>query len=209
MTTQEPSKNHNTNYYRRNKIQRFNVKSCRLCNYETTGPKSALQAHIWAKHTPENERPFQCPCNTCERGFSARANLNKHILKKHKIVIPKKIDKNVLVYKIDIQLGTTKCGENFICNMENCTYKTKNKGDLMKHLKCKKHLHLEETLKYYKEYPYIIVGDLPIITTTTTITNNNISTNTKKLTFDSLYYDKGRGIINITPMTRRCIKTTL
>ena len=107
MTTQEPSKNHNTNYYRRNKIQRFNVKSCVLCNYETTGPKSALQAHIWAKHTTENERPFQCPCNTCERGFSARANLNKHILKKHKIVMPKKIDKNVLMYKISLQKEKT------------------------------------------------------------------------------------------------------
>ena len=76
---------HNTNYYRRNKEQRFNVKQCPHCNYETTGPKSALQAHIWSKHTPENERPFQCPCSLCDRGFSARANLNKHILK-----IPKK-----------------------------------------------------------------------------------------------------------------------
>ena len=28
------------------------------CNYETTGPKSALMAHIYSKHTPENERPF-------------------------------------------------------------------------------------------------------------------------------------------------------
>ena len=56
---------HNTNYYRRNK-ERFNVKCCPHCNYETTGPKSALMAHIYSKHTPENERPFQCPCIDCE-----------------------------------------------------------------------------------------------------------------------------------------------
>jgi len=97
----EKTNNHNTNYYRRNKAMRFNVKSCPQCCYETTGPKSALQAHIWAKHTPENERPFQCPCVRCDKGFSARANLNKHILKKHNIVMPKKINQNILVYKIE------------------------------------------------------------------------------------------------------------
>ena len=74
---------HNTNYYRRNKEERFNVLRCPHCNYETTGPKSSLQAHIYSKHTPENERPFQCPCNVCERGYAARANLQKHICKNH------------------------------------------------------------------------------------------------------------------------------
>lgn len=97
----EKTKNHNTNYYRRNKVTRFNVKTCPQCCYETTGPKSALRAHIWSKHTLENERPFQCPCIVCERGFSARANLNKHILKMHNIVMPKKKNQNVLVYKIE------------------------------------------------------------------------------------------------------------
>ena len=74
---------HNTNYYRRNKEERFNVKCCPHCNYETTGPKSSLQAHIYSKHTPENERPFQCPCTECERGYAARANLQKHLFKHH------------------------------------------------------------------------------------------------------------------------------
>ena len=83
ITQYTKTKNHNTNYYRRNKAERFNVLSCPHCNYETTGPKSALQAHIWSKHTLEHERPFQCPCSGCHRGFSARANLNKHILKQH------------------------------------------------------------------------------------------------------------------------------
>jgi len=93
---------HNTNYYRRNKEQRFNVKKCPHCDYETTGPKSCLQAHIWAKHTPENERPFQCPCKGCDRGYSARANLNKHILKCHNIKMPK-IDKKILIYEISLR----------------------------------------------------------------------------------------------------------
>ena len=87
ITQYTKTKNHNTNYYRRNKAERFNVLSCPHCNYETTGPKSALQAHIWSKHTLEHERPFQCPCSGCHRGFSARANLNKHILKQHNIIM--------------------------------------------------------------------------------------------------------------------------
>ena len=70
---------YNTNYYRRNKEKRFKVHKCPHCNFETTGPKSSLQAHIWAKHTDEKDRPFQCPCDSCDRGYSARANLHKHI----------------------------------------------------------------------------------------------------------------------------------
>ena len=150
-TTYQKSKNHNTNYYRRNKAQRFNVKSCPHCNYETTGPKSALQAHIWSKHTLEHERPFQCPCIGCNKGFSARANLNKHILKKHKITMPKKIDKNVLIYKINNKSGTD-----------------------------------------YKDINYIIAKNLPYK-----------DKDNKTISFDSLFYDKGRGLINITPYTKK------
>jgi uncharacterized Zn-finger protein len=128
------TKNHNTNYYRRNKVTRFNVKTCPQCCYETTGPKSCIQAHIWAKHTPENERPFQCPCSQCEKGFSARANLNKHILKKHNIVMPKKINQKVLVYKIEpIANNLTQYNDNLyiaadqlpiVCNNKLITYNT-------------------------------------------------------------------------------------
>ena len=127
------TKNHNTNYYRRNKAQRFNVKCCPHCNYETTGPKSALQAHIWSKHTPENKRPFQCPCGSCKKGFSARANLNKHILKQHKVVMPKKIKREILIYKIVVY--------NKIC----------------------KDKEMKKRLNYYKENPVIVVNSLPII----------------------------------------------
>ena len=91
---------YNTNYYRRNKEKRFKVHKCPHCNFETTGPKSSLQAHIWAKHTDEKDRPFQCPCDTCHRGYSARANLHKHMKQCHNITIPK--DKNIFAYSVHI-----------------------------------------------------------------------------------------------------------
>ncbi len=91
---------HNTNYYRRNKEKRFKIHKCPHCNFETTGPKSSLQAHIWAKHTDEKDRPFQCPCDSCHRGYSARANLHKHMKQCHNITIPK--DKNIFAYSVHI-----------------------------------------------------------------------------------------------------------
>ena len=91
---------YNTNYYRRNKEKRFKVHKCPHCTFETTGPKSSLQAHIWAKHTEEKDRPFQCPCETCNRGYSARANLHKHMKQCHNVIIPK--DKGVIAYVINV-----------------------------------------------------------------------------------------------------------
>ena len=91
---------HNTNYYRRNKEKRFKIHKCPHCNFETTGPKSSLQAHIWAKHTDEKDRPFQCPCDSCHRGYSARANLHKHLKQCHDLIIPK--DKDVFAYAVNI-----------------------------------------------------------------------------------------------------------
>jgi hypothetical protein len=95
--------NANTKYYRRNKKLRLNIKSCPHCNYETTGPKSSLQAHIWSKHTLENKRPFQCPCDDCSRGFASRANLHKHINSIHEIKIPTKLHKDVILLKLSLQ----------------------------------------------------------------------------------------------------------
>ena len=89
---------YNTKYYRRNKEKRFKVHKCPHCTFETTGPKSCLQAHVWAKHTKEKDRPFQCPCHGCSRGYSARANLHKHMKQCHNIIIPK--DKNVIAYVV-------------------------------------------------------------------------------------------------------------
>ena len=93
-----PAINYNTSYYRRNKTLKFCVHKCPHCNYETTGPKSSIQHHIWAKHTPENEKPFVCPCDNCPRRFASKANLLKHLKSKHNIIIPKY--KRVLAIKI-------------------------------------------------------------------------------------------------------------
>jgi len=90
---------YNTSYYRRNKNKRFCVHKCPHCNYETTGPKQALRAHIWSKHTPEYERPFQCPCQDCNRGFASKANLLKHIETYHNIKIPNH-NKKILAFEI-------------------------------------------------------------------------------------------------------------
>tara|TARA_X000000368_G_scaffold152799_1_gene120445 strand:- start:822 stop:1316 length:495 start_codon:yes stop_codon:yes gene_type:complete len=108
--------NANTKYYRRNKKLRLNIKSCPHCNYETTGPKSSLQAHIWAKHTPENKRPFQCPCDDCSRGFASRANLHKHIKSIHKIKIPKKLCKDIVLLKLSLQKKISETKNSFYNN---------------------------------------------------------------------------------------------
>ena len=100
------TKNHNTNYYRRNKLEKFCVHKCPHCNYETTGPKQCIQAHIWAKHTPEHKKPFQCPCGNCNRGMASRANLKKHLKRDHEIVLPP-YTKKVLVYQITLKKQPT------------------------------------------------------------------------------------------------------
>jgi len=127
---------HNTNYYRRNKEQRFNVKCCPHCNYETTGPKSALIAHIYSKHTPENERPFQCPCTDCERGYAARANLQKHICKNHDTTMSV-FNKCSFCYTIEINLPNKLSKDMF-------DFYTKQKGILTKDIGLNKKLSEEQ-----------------------------------------------------------------
>ena len=100
------TKKHNTNYYRRNKLEKFRVHTCPHCNYKTTGPKQCIRAHIWAKHTPEHKKPFQCPCGDCNRGMASRANLKKHLKKDHDIILPP-YTKKVLVYKITLKREPT------------------------------------------------------------------------------------------------------
>jgi len=93
-------KHYGRDYYRRNKEERFCVQKCPHCNYETTGAKSALQAHIYAKHTPENKRPFQCPEQGCCRGFAQKGGLEKHLEKVHGKKISLKVDREICLYII-------------------------------------------------------------------------------------------------------------
>ena len=126
-------KHYGRDYYRRNKEERFCVQKCPHCNYETTGAKSALQAHIYAKHTPENKRPFQCPEQGCCRGFAQKGGLEKHLEKVHGKKISLKVDREICLYII-------RSGEYIPGST-----KTRQRCD------------------YYQKYPVIKADNLPII----------------------------------------------
>lgn len=90
-----------TDYYRNNKEEGKIMHKCPHCDFTTPYNKSNLMNHIHAKHTPENRRPFQC--HHCERGFSQKSHLIKHLQKEHNIEtssLEKKIT-NIL-YKITL-----------------------------------------------------------------------------------------------------------
>ncbi len=72
-----------TDYYRRNRLTRAVVYSCPECEYDTTGSRIQLQNHIHARHTREEERPYQCA--HCERGFAQRSHLMQHLKRIHDI----------------------------------------------------------------------------------------------------------------------------
>ncbi len=94
----------NTNYYRRNKKERNIVHACPYdnCNYETTGPKTALKNHINAKHIPEHERPFQCKFEDCHRGYAQKCLLQNHYKKIHNLQLNLTKDRTIVEYHIDI-----------------------------------------------------------------------------------------------------------
>ena len=119
-------------YYRRNKRERNIVHKCPHCDYETTGPKQSLRVHIMSRHTPEKDRPFQCPEPNCCRGFAQKFNLQKHLLKVHGKETNLTIDKSICLYII-------KPG-----NYCPCSNKTK--------CRC----------KFYKTKPVIKASDLPV-----------------------------------------------
>jgi hypothetical protein len=80
----------NTAYYRRNKLQKNVIWKCDQCNYTTAGPKICLSTHKYSKHTPENQKPYQCTIcksNGNIKGFAQKAVLNRHLHKTHNIYI--------------------------------------------------------------------------------------------------------------------------
>ena len=78
-----------------NKPKKLKLLECPHCNYTTSGPKCILQNHIYSKHTDEKDRPYQC--ENCNRGFSQKSHLHKHMKKMHNIDAPE----NKCVFKID------------------------------------------------------------------------------------------------------------
>jgi hypothetical protein len=91
-------------WYHKNKCEKINKTKephlCPHCDYSTLGPKITLKHHVLSKHTPENERPFQC--THCVRGFAQKSHLNCHIIKIHggEIVAVKK--NKIIKYEIEI-----------------------------------------------------------------------------------------------------------
>lgn len=85
-------------YYRKNKKTKNVIHMCPHCNYTTTGPKITLRHHILAKHTPEEERPFQCHHEGCNRGFAQKIHLDRHMEKVHGVKKKKGKKKKVLYY---------------------------------------------------------------------------------------------------------------
>ena len=96
--------NNSTDYYRQNKTLKRVVHKCLNCDYSTTGPKITLTQHIYAKHTEESEKPFQC--DLCVRGFAQKAALINHISNIHNIDV--NIKKQIgITYFISIQKNPT------------------------------------------------------------------------------------------------------
>lgn len=76
------------------------ILKCKYCNYETQGPKCILQNHVYSKHTPENERPFQC--EYCNRGFAQKSHLHTHLKKRHNIISSPVQEKKIVEYHITV-----------------------------------------------------------------------------------------------------------
>lgn len=92
----------NSEWYRKNKLEKKVIHSCPHCLYSTTGPKSVLQNHIYSKHTEEKDRPFQCPHKNCNRGYAQKCNLIKHMEKVHNHKTEKKQNKTIVQYRITL-----------------------------------------------------------------------------------------------------------
>ena len=91
-----------TEYYRLNKENGVVTHRCPHCDFTTPYNKSNLMNHIYAKHTPEHEKPFQC--RHCERGFSQKSHLLKHLKSKHNITNHDELSKKVVNILYNISL---------------------------------------------------------------------------------------------------------
>lgn len=89
-----------TNYYRKNKTTQRVIHVCPHCNYSTTGPKISLKHHIFAKHTQECDRPFQCHYPDCNRGFAQKLHYDRHLCNIHGETQEEGGKKRVLYYTI-------------------------------------------------------------------------------------------------------------
>jgi len=78
-----------TDYYRLNRVTRKVVYECPHCDYETTGSRIQLQNHVYARHTPESQRPYLCEAPGCSRGFAQLLHLIQHAKRVHDVSLPR------------------------------------------------------------------------------------------------------------------------
>jgi len=96
-----------TEYYQQNRKTRRILYHCPHCSYETPNNKITLVNHINARHTPEDERPYQC--QMCNRGFAQKAHLHIHYKKVHNHRLPeRKIIAIAYIINITTQEGKSK-----------------------------------------------------------------------------------------------------
>ena len=136
--------NHNTDYYRRNKTERFMVHKCPHCDFETTNSKVVIQNHIYAKHTPEHKRPHIC--FKCNKGFSQKSHLISHLKSKHNITSPVKNNKTV----VEFHVSTTKKEGKSKKTVERL--KLYEKHPIIYGKKMSEYLYLNDTLTSQKIY---------------------------------------------------------
>ncbi len=93
---------YNTQYYRNNKTTKNIIHKCPHCNYSTTGAKVIIRNHVWAKHTEEKDRPFQCPHTNCSRGFAQKILLQRHLKKIHNQSVILTIDRKIAEFHVKV-----------------------------------------------------------------------------------------------------------
>lgn len=136
-----------TEYYRENKRTRRVLHKCTSCPYETTGSKIQLMNHIYARHTVESDRPFQCI--HCTRGFAQKAHLYNHMLKKHDINV-KKNENTVITIAYLIQLT----------RKEAKSKKTRARSIFYKHTSCVKGRDIKNNKYEYLPDIYLKLHDI-------------------------------------------------
>lgn len=73
-------------------FQRMNIKrdihTCPVkhCSYYNTYSDAGLKNHIYALHTPNKDKPFQCKYYRCKKGFSRKDHLARHNQTVHGLV---------------------------------------------------------------------------------------------------------------------------
>jgi len=176
MTTKDsPRTIKSTTYYRRNKETKETKHACDKCDYVTYYSKGVLHNHINAKHTLEKDRPYQCKEEGCDKGFSQKAHLIKHLENKHSKIVKSK--KHILYYNI------------MITDIQPCSQKIRKRIEFYKNNKI-----LSSESLYNNEYTYkddVVGGKCD-------------NSNTRVITLPLLKYDNKKNYITFEVSKIEC-----